>query len=566
MATDMSTALVDASGTVLGMLTPYQQQLSTIIQQCTGNPTTVGQAAQTYAAGASGSTQVSGSVGDVSRVLAEAWQGPAATAYGTAAQGLQSRATDASHRLQLQADSMHRVAQSQQEIQGQLTDLANTFGSLGNQLVAASRAVPPAAVPQLQAQAQQLGTAYAQQATQLKQSLSTVLAQEAAKLKQAKAAQPATTARPALPAFQQMYDWFYDCVQRQELGTKTAKDANGHLVTTLNAPRESRLRTVAGTPASMATRNQTTMANAVTTLGYPQNGALLNQANPPLTPQELAAARTHMNNIAAAQHATTAALVADQAVTAATTARDKAQKTLSTLTAQATQLSQSRPGSAASQAAVARQTAVLQQAQAKLNAKVQAAQQAAGPASALLANPAKFVQDHSNTGLSQGDLQNMLLAGAAARDPAKLTPADQAQVAALQQTLTAAGDLRVDAGTTKTLQEFRYEDLAGWQRLGVNNLDLGSGSVGQRIQDIAYSDPDHRTLTDAALQKYLTDARAQYNSGKLRSDDAVIQAAAKRQNGGNVPISKTQKRPYPDIIVDCYNQKKQAVAKAAAAK
>ncbi|GIH20466.1 hypothetical protein [Rugosimonospora africana] len=97
-----------------------------------------------------------------------------------------------------------------------------------------------------------------------------------------------------------------------------------------------------------------------------------------------------------------------------------------------------------------------------------------------------------------------------------------------------------------TLQSNHLEDLAGWQRLGVNNLNLGNGSVGDRINTIATSG-DHDQIGTVALNHYLNAARSDYDKGKLVSEDDVIKQAAQHQN-------KSPK--YVQDIVNCYNTKK----------
>ncbi|WP_203923895.1 hypothetical protein [Rugosimonospora africana] len=63
--------------------------------------------------------------------------------------------------------------------------------------------------------------------------------------------------------------------------------------------RESGFKTVAGPRASMATKSQTIVTNAITTLKYAESANLLNKVSPPLTMSELNQAEKRAQTIAA---------------------------------------------------------------------------------------------------------------------------------------------------------------------------------------------------------------------------------------------------------------------------
>lgn len=109
------------------------------------------------------------------------------------------------------------------------------------------------------------------------------------------------------------------------------------------------------------------------------------------------------------------------------------------------------------------------------------------------------------------------------------------------------------AGTLSTFKEQPGEDRAAWQRKAVDDLDLGNGSVGRRINQIALHGPEHRVLTDAFLRDMLTRIRR-----NAKTDEEVARKMAKANNGSGASAD------YINNVLSCYRRKKAAAAKAAA--
>jgi hypothetical protein len=572
---------VDASGSVSRVLASYSDAIGAISREVTGDPAAVGRAAEVYRSGATSSNQASTNVGAISSGLAESWIGSASDAYSGAAEKLTTRLAGVEAILGQQAASMRRVSEAQVQVQGQLANLAQGFQADGTNLLTSSRSVPPDAVPALEAKAHRIGAAYHEAAKGLKSSLAQVLAEEAAKLNQAPAATAtAPKQQPALTDEKTMYDWIYGCLFEREIGRRGL--------------RESDARTVAGPRASMATPNQTIMSNAITTLGSrPDLWAL---AHPPLTRDELRAANTRLNTVAqlrelaenrtaAATRAAATAQAAAKKLVDAKAHLDATTVTAANLREQAQQLSQAAAGQPATSAAgraakhaadelakAERQVLAARKQVATDDAAAAAAAPAAVRARDSAADPEKFIDNNatliSATGLDRNDVRNMQLTGLMLRG-GSLTADQQAQVAALEHslgaanrvTMTAADGHRITTEAFATRTKWQGEDLAGWQRKGMNALvvDKNNGSVGERINEIATSDKEHRVLTDAFLKPVLAKARANHPT----DEDAVVAAVAKANNSGTVKKvvnHKEVKVPYWSEVLACYNAKKAAAA------
>jgi hypothetical protein len=554
--------MVDAAGEVSRAIGPYRSAIDGILREVAGDPDAVWRVEAAYRSGASSSTQVAANVTTVSSGLGQSWQGPASSAYAGASQNLTGRLDHVQSTLSRQAEAMAQVAQAQLQARGGVEWALRGLDAAEKSLLAASRNLPPAAVPQLIQQAQQAGAQYQNAAVAQREGLAGVLRQAAASLNQAAAAPPAAPVnrqqqkrRAAdLTDSETMYNWLYGCVVENEL--RLGPDGKRIL-------EESRFKTVAGPRASMATPNQTTMLNAVgVLLKHPE---FWQYANPPLTEDELKAAKRRMDRVQevwdSANAAERVAAAKERAEVSAIEARDKARAALANAEAAAN----TPDASAAAQKKVADLRALLAQREDKVLKAEMAAGRAQLAAQPLIARPETVVNNRNmtDTGLTEGDLKNMILLGLRARVRYnRLNANEQAYMAKLEAGLGADNRVTEDIqrqgkrpiqGTLTTFVAAPGEDRAGWQRKAVDSLDLGKGSVGQRINQIA-THGDHRLLTDSFLRAEMARIRQ-----TAQSDDAVVEAMCRVNNGSGA------KPEYINKALKCYRAKKAAAAAKAAA-
>lgn len=551
----MGTAMVDASGLVSSVLSPYQSAIGTVLQQVSGDPAMVRQAETSYRSGAASTTQVATDLTGVSSRLSGSWTGQASTAYSGASRNLSGRLDQVQLTLKQQADGLARVAQAQDQARTGVERALGGFTVAGTSLLQMSRQVHPSMVGPLVAQAQRTGAGYYGAAAAQRGSLAAVLSQVAAELKVA--ASPAVVQRPdgtlpgTAPASDPVYDRIFGCIRDKELSAGGKR-------------RESETPVAARVPASMATPNQTTIPNALDLLR--NNPDLRRYAQPPITQNELNAAYERIRRIerlrALAENPQRAAAQAAHAEQVAIHNRDKAhalldtrEKTAANLQGRWQELSQAAAGQpaaspaarAAARAAVAAQTAqrqveVARASLSKFEQQAATASQAAIRARESAADPEKFVQHNiAGTGLDPDDLRTMRLVGL--KRQGHLTRDEQAQMAALEQRPTVRD--RVDADTLHTRRRWPNEDLYAWQRKGVNGLDpAGNGSVGERIKQIAES-RNGLALTEPFLRGKLAEARRVHGANEA----AIVRAVASANN--NDP-------GYAPWIAACYQKKKAA--------
>jgi len=356
-------------------------------------------------------------------------------------------------------------------------------------------------------------------------------------------------------------------MRQRILACVTQKETSGNI-------RESEYPTVSGVKASMATPNQTTMINALTTLrNHPEIAA---QAHPPLTKAEVEAADARTKATATlVGRAETVGTETGRAATAERAARAKqaaAQQKYDQLARREGELSKAATAKihaaqgAAAGSALAKQAEQAKVALAKAHLATEAAKKpladttAAATAAAERArlageaaagNADSFVKYNaalmSQSGLSADDLKTMYLAARLRR----WTPANNQAIAQLEK-----GGSRITGEAMKTYRNglIHGETVAGWQRLAVDKLDMGSGSVGKRINDLAIrNDPkapaDAFPLTAVRLNKAM-DAVLKANGANER---AIIEAVAKAQNA--------KEAGYAADIWNCYQAKKSAKRK-----
>lgn len=503
--TNDAPTVVDASGAVMSALQPYQQQFVSVGHQILGDPSSIVQTMQTYQDGHQRIGALSSDLDAMATGVRTHWTGSASTAAQNHAQRLDTRLIDAQALLKQQADSLDRVHSAYSGTMSELQDQGRAFDQQAAQLRQAASATTPDRVPVLQLQAQLLGQNYTQAATELKTNLAQVMTEEAAKLRGAQAATPVATAaqtRPKLADFQQMYNQVLDCVRQMEQRTKRAlvRGSDGKPVKGPNGKP-----VYQDVPAPPTESNYRTVAGPRASMATPTQTTVPN-AITTLRYSESANLRNSVNP----------PLTMNE----------------------------------------------LNRADSRAIAIAKVHEQAANHAGSLLADPDKFARDNAaSTGLNAGDLKNMLLAAAEVHK-SKLTAAQQTQLNTLQGSLAKANNLRVNADTLTTLRAQPGEDLAGWQRLGADNLVVAPAtqSVGARINTIATAG-DHNGIGEIALKRYLSDARAAYDKGRLASEADVVQAAAYRQNHGTVPHNG-KKVWYPGAIRKCYEQKQQKATPA----
>jgi hypothetical protein len=549
--------MADAAGEVVRTIAVYRAAIDGLFREIAGEPSTVQRAEATYRAGASSSGQAAKSVAAVSANLAESWQGTASSAYAGSSRDLTGRLDHVQSTLNRQAETMSQVAQAQYQARSGVESARRGLDAAEKSLLAAIRDLSPAAAPQLVRQAQQAGVQYHTAAMTERDRLADVLRQAAANLNQAAASpvapvvrRPQTRPAPALTDFQTMYDWLYGCIVDREV----RRDKNGRPILV-----ESGYKTVAGPRASMATPNQTTMLNAVGVLkAHPELRSL---ATPPITQAELDAAEKRMDRVRQVWEAATEAARKDRAEQRAIELRDSVKKELDAAEAAA----KASNGTAAANAKVAELQTLLQQREASVAKAAAAAARANAAAQQFAARPERIInaRNTAGTGLSDADLKNMLLTGYRARaDYGRLTAVERAHMQTLERDL--GNDIRVTAdtypskgkriaGTLSTFKEQPGEDRAAWQRKAVDDLDLGNGSVGRRINQIALHGPEHRVLTDAFLRDELTRIRR-----NAKTDEEVARKMAKANNGSGASAD------YINNVLSCYRRKKAAAAKAAA--
>ncbi|MEV6963757.1 hypothetical protein AB0M47_01495 [Hamadaea sp. NPDC051192] len=536
---------MDASSQVYQVLRTYAQAISHVADEVAGEPAAIWQAEARYRGGAARLNQVSSDVSVVSARLSTTWSGPASDAYQGSSRSLAGRLDHSRQTLIRQADGLAQVAQAQARAQSGVAQTAQQFAAAADQLLAASRAAAPAAANALVAEAHDLGAACYNTALRDRDGYAKELSAVAAMLRQSTTAQPV----PAMTDYETMYKWLYGCIVERELGK--------------GGPRESAAKTTAGISASMASTNQTIMINAVDTLLSDKTGVLATaQSN--LTRDELLKAKARMAVIAKAHAAAHAARTADAQ-------RTKVSRQLDALREQLKIAERDNKPTAGTQKSIDRQQADLQ----KLDSAI-------ARANDLQANPAKLVKEYpqATTGLDDADLKNMLLGGVRVRQynlraealrlrqqmkktgnpdlevqaaalERQALPLDQPAAALEKQLRDAGRPITVNADSVKTLGVLGGEDKAAWQRKGVNALDLGNGSIGERINKVAVYG-DHRLLADAYLRPIVAAARTRNPA----DEEKVVVQVAKANNAGN-PFSQSKRAiAYAEEVRKCYLGKK----------
>jgi uncharacterized protein YukE len=152
--------MIDASGLVSSLLSPYQSAIGTVLQQVSGDPAMVRQAETNYRAGAASATQAATDLTGVSSRLSGSWTGQASTAYSGASRNLTGQLDQVQLTLNRQADGMARVAQAQDQARAGVERTLGGFTVASTSLLQMSRQVPPTMVGPLVAQARRTGAAY----------------------------------------------------------------------------------------------------------------------------------------------------------------------------------------------------------------------------------------------------------------------------------------------------------------------------------------------------------------------------------------------------------------------
>jgi uncharacterized protein YukE len=112
VTTLISATVVDASGTVAGILDAYRKNLLEIRRQVTGNPDAVRSAGLAYRDGATSCGQVATEVRAMTEKVRRAWTGTAGTAYVNATQVLREHVYDVELTLDKQDTGMTRAAEA----------------------------------------------------------------------------------------------------------------------------------------------------------------------------------------------------------------------------------------------------------------------------------------------------------------------------------------------------------------------------------------------------------------------------------------------------------------------
>lgn len=199
----MTTPTVDASARVSQIIDPARAEINQLLQQVTGNPEAVLDAGAAYRAGNGVATNAAQTINAVPDGLT--WTGTARTAFDSAHAKLGTRVARLTSFLHDHEDAMQTTAPALYRARASIQKLQEQLDAAEKELMARSRAVQAAQVPDVERVARDTATKFVSAAHAVKNQLAKALAQLADRLDR-KAAAEADAKEKARCPYSKKYD------------------------------------------------------------------------------------------------------------------------------------------------------------------------------------------------------------------------------------------------------------------------------------------------------------------------------------------------------------------------